>query len=244
MNPVIHQLQNHYSIRDFQEKPLSTEQIQELVKSAQAASTSSFIQAYSIIGINDIEKRKKLSAIAGNQPYVVKTGQFFVFVADLARHERIAQKLGSSSEALSSTEKMLVAIVDASLAAQNMAVAAESMGLGVCFIGGIRNAIEETADILELPPYTIPLFGLTVGYPVQSSKPKPRLPEAAIYHEDSYQFKDDSIAAYDETIQDYYQKRTNGDRVEAWSEQISRFLERPSRLDLKQFIEKQQFMKK
>lgn len=244
MNKIIQQLQNHSSVRDFQDKPLSASIIEQLVKSAQSASTSHFVQAYSIIGVTDLNKRKQLAEIAGNSSYVFQTGQLFVFIADLARVEHLNEKLNKSSESLSTTEKMFVAIIDASLAAQNMAIAAESMDLGICFIGGLRNNISETAKILELPTHTIPLFGLTVGYPNQPSKPKPRLPEMAVYHENTYQFKDEALAIYDKEIETYYTNRTNGTRTETWSQQVTSFFEHPDRLDLKAFLEKQGFDKK
>lgn len=55
-----------------------------------------------------------------------------------------------------------------------MAIAAESLGLGICFIGGIRNDVEQIAEILDLPPYTMPLFGLTIGHPVANKEKRNR----------------------------------------------------------------------
>ena len=87
MNQIIETLLAHRSVRHFEDKPLSKEQIEKIVLSAQAASTSSFIQAYSIIGVTDREKKQKLAQLVGNQPYVADNGHFFVFCADLHRHE-------------------------------------------------------------------------------------------------------------------------------------------------------------
>ncbi|EHL2699397.1 nitroreductase family protein, partial [Listeria monocytogenes] len=148
--------------------------------------------------------------------------------------------------ALETSEKWLVSVIDAALAAQNMAVAAESLGLGICFIGGIRNDVEQISEILDLPPYTMPLFGLTIGYPVANKeKAKPRLPQDLVYHENTYQKMNPTILTeYDEQIKNYYDERTAGKRVEGWSEQIARGLGRPSRLDLKAFMEKQHLNQK
>lgn len=85
MNQAIDAILGHYSVRKFEDKDLTEEALTLLIKSAQAASTSSFVQAYSIIGITDKDIREQISAIAGNQPYTVQTGQLFIFVADLAR---------------------------------------------------------------------------------------------------------------------------------------------------------------
>ena len=87
----------------------------------------------------------------------------------------------------------MVALIDASLAAQNAAIAAESMGMGICYIGGIRNDLEAVSELLGLPDRVIPLFGLAVGYPEGNSDVKPRLPFQAIYHEDSYQKEEEKM---------------------------------------------------
>ncbi|EAC8462557.1 oxygen-insensitive NADPH nitroreductase [Listeria monocytogenes] len=246
MNQAIDAILGHYSVRKFEDKDLTEETLTLLIKSAQAASTSSFVQAYSIIGITDKDIREQISAIAGNQPYTVQTGQLFIFVADLARHHTILEEHQVDTTALETSEKWLVSVIDAALAAQNMAVAAESLGLGICFIGGIRNDVEQIAEILDLPPYTMPLFGLTIGYPVANKeKAKPRLPQDLVYHENSYQKMNPTILAeYDEQIKNYYDERTAGKRVEGWSEQIARGLGRTSRLDLKAFLEKQHLNQK
>ncbi|HCJ4347245.1 TPA: oxygen-insensitive NADPH nitroreductase [Listeria innocua] len=246
MNQAIDAILGHYSVRNFEDKALTEEELALLIKSAQAASTSSFVQAYSIIGITDKKIREQISAIAGNQPYTVQTGQLFIFVADLARHQAILEEHQVDTAALETSEKWLVSIIDAALAAQNMAVAAESLGFGICFIGGIRNDVGQIAEILDLPPYTMPLFGLTIGHLIKGKeKAKPRLPQDLVYHENTYQkMNPATLAEYDEQIKTYYDERTAGKRVEGWSEQIARGLGRKSRLDLKDFLQKQHLNQK
>lgn len=246
MNQAIDAILGHYSVRNFEDKALTEEELALLIKSAQAASTSSFVQAYSIIGITDKKIREQISAIAGNQPYTVQTGQLFIFVADLARHQAILEEHQVDTAALETSEKWLVSIIDAALAAQNMAVAAESLGFGICFIEGIRNDVGQIAEILDLPPYTMPLFGLTIGHPIKGKeKAKPRLPQDLVYHENTYQkMNPATLAEYDEQIKTYYDERTAGKRVEGWSEQIARGLGRKSRLDLKDFLQKQHLNQK
>lgn len=94
LNKTIETILNHRSIRSFTDERLTEEEVLTLIKSAQAASTSSYVQAYSIIGVTDQEKKAKLAELAGNQPYVEKNGHFFVFCADLKRHDHIAKKQG------------------------------------------------------------------------------------------------------------------------------------------------------
>ncbi|EUJ25352.1 oxygen-insensitive NADPH nitroreductase [Listeria cornellensis] len=245
MNETIEGILSHYSVRDFTDQALTENEIALLVKSAQAASTSSFVQAYSIIGVSDVKLRQELSTIAGNQEYVVKTGQFFVFVADLSRHHEIGKARGADTESLSTMERFLVATVDATLAAQNMAIAAESMGLGICYIGGIRNNLAKVSELLHIPDYATPLFGLTIGHPTTSSEPKPRLATELVYHENHYQPKDmEDFKNYDATIRDYYAARTSGKRIEGWTDQIERGLRHTTRQDIKDFLASKNLGKK
>ncbi|WHY68186.1 oxygen-insensitive NADPH nitroreductase [Neobacillus sp. SuZ13] len=243
MNEVIKTILNHRSHRLFEDKQLTDEQIKTIITCAQSASTSSFIQAYSIIGIRDKEKKKKLAEIAGNQEYVENNGHFFVFCADLYRHTIIGENEQIDvTPSIESTEKFMVALIDASLAAQNAAIAAESMGLGICYIGGIRNNLDEVTKILKTPDRVIPLFGLAVGFPTKLNEKKPRLPFEHVYHEDEYeQNKEvyiDQLQNYDNLISNYYEERTDGKRKDRWTEQMARMLDRKSRMYMKEFIQK------
>ncbi|MDG5789513.1 oxygen-insensitive NADPH nitroreductase [Evansella sp. AB-P1] len=248
MNEIIETLLNHRSIRKFKDDPLPDTQIEMIIKSAQMASTSSFIQAYSIIGVKNNETKRRLASLAGNQPYVEKNGHFFVFCADFYRHE-LAGKMEKVdiTKTLQSTEKFMVALIDASLAAQNAAVAAESLGLGICYIGGIRNEIEEVSELLKLPPYVIPLFGLAVGVPDTETDKKPRLPIRHVYHEEVYNEKEQEILAqldhYNYVVSGYYSKRTNGKRSDRWTEQMTNMLSIPKRTNMKVFVQNKGFLK-
>ena len=75
---------------------------------------------------------------------------------------------------------------DVALFAQNVAIAAESKGYGICYIGGVRNAPEEISELLSLPKGVAPLFAMTIGVPDEANEVKPRLPVEAIIHENSY----------------------------------------------------------
>jgi FMN reductase (NADPH) len=249
MNKTIETILNHRSIRNFKDEPLTDEQIHTIVQSAQAASTSSYIQAYTIIGVKDPVKKKKLAELAGNQSYVEENGHFFVFCADLYRHENIGKwEEADVIPSLESTEKFMVAMIDASLAAQNASIAAESMGMGICYIGGIRNDLEAVSEVLQLPHRVIPLFGLAVGHPAADSSVKPRLPLNAVYHEDAYMSDEAGMKKeldhYDETISSYYHERTGGKRSDRWTEQMAKMLSGKKRMYMKEFVEKSGFDKR
>jgi FMN reductase (NADPH) len=243
MNEVIKTILNHRSIRHFEDKALDDEQIKTIVTCAQAAATSSFIQAYSIIGIKDKLVKKRLAELVGNQEYVEKNGHFFVFCADLYRHSIIGEEEQKDVlPSLESTEKFMVALIDATLAAQNAAIAAESLGLGICYIGGIRNNLEEVQKVLKTPERVVPLFGMAVGYPTNITGQKPRLPFEHVYHENEYEQNKEvyirQLDEYDKIISQYYSERTNGQRTDRWTEQIAGMLERKSRMYMKEFIQK------
>lgn len=248
MNDVISTILNHRSIRKFENRPLSKEQIKKIVECAQAASTSSFIQAYSIIGVSNSEKKHKLAELAGNQSYVAENGHFLVFCADLHRHEVIAKLENKDlSKSLESTEKFMVSLIDAALASQNAVLAAESMGLGACYIGGLRNNLKEVSAILNTPNYVIPLFGIAVGYPAQEPDQKPRLPFEHVYHEETYENDSEKyiqqLEEYNEVISAYYTERTGGKRTDTWSGQMAKMLSNPSRLYMKEFVSSKGFLK-
>jgi FMN reductase (NADPH) len=243
MNQTIETILSHRSIRHFEDKSLTKEQIELIVSSAQSASTSSYIQAYSIIGITDPVKKKKLAELAGNQSYVEKNGHFFIFCADLNRHEILGRMENKDvMTSIESSEKFMVTIIDAALAAQNAAVAAESMGLGICYIGGIRNNLNEVCNLLKTPKRVIPLFGMAVGYPKKLTDTKPRLPLAHIYHENEYE-QDASqyqkqLEEYNELISRYYNERTDGKRTDTWTGQMASMLSNPRRMYMNEFIKK------
>lgn len=249
MNKVIETILSHRSIRKFDNKTLSDEQIRVIVECAQAASTSSFIQAYSIIGVKNQEMKQKLAVLAGNQPYVAENGHFFIFCADLHRHEVVAEMEGATiDESLESTEKFMVASIDAALAAQNAVIAAESMGLGAVYIGGLRNSLNAVCDLLKTPKRVIPLFGVAVGYPDQNPDKKPRLQPEHIYHEDTYESDYETykqqLDAYNRFISSYYHERTEGKRTDTWSSQMVAMLSNPTRMYMKEFVESKGFNKR
>jgi FMN reductase (NADPH) len=249
LNKVIETILDHRSIRKFEDKALTDEEIKTIVQSAQAASTSSYIQAYSIVGVKDKQKKERLAELAGGQSYVANNGHFFVFCADLNRHQVIADKHNHDfSEALASTEKFMVGVIDASLAAQNAVLAAESMGLGACYIGGLRNELSDVCELLKTPPLVLPLFGIAVGYPSQKPGQKQRLPFEHIYHEDEYEQDKDvflkQLENYDQDISAYYEKRTDGQRKDTWTGQIAGMISKKARLYMKEFVESKGFNKR
>ncbi len=204
-NATLDTLLAHRSVRAYTDAPVSDATIDTLVAAAQSASTSSNLQVWSVVAVRDPARRARLAALVGGQNHVAQAPLFLVWLADLSRNARIAERAGVPLGALPYTESFVLGVVDATLAAQNAAVAAESLGLGVVYIGGIRNRPEEVAAELGLPPQVMAVFGLCVGYPDPAvvTDVKPRLPPALVLHHERYDAAGDAlgVAAYDARLE-------------------------------------------
>jgi len=242
MNDVIDLLQRHRSIRKFKPQTVEEEVLEAIVRSAQMASTSSNVQAYSVIAVTNPDTKRALSAAAGNQAHVEQCPVLLVWCADLRRNRLACDKEGV--EMVSGTmENFIVATVDVALAAQNAAIAAESLGLGIVFIGGIRNDLREATRLLHVPELVYPLFGMCVGYPDHESGIRPRLPLRAVLHSERYEedSQNDAIAEYDRTVRDYYLERTKGKRDSTWSKEMANKFQSPVRAYMRDYLEEQGF---
>ena len=230
-SPVIETLLNHRSVRAFSDRPLPDDILRTIMATAQSASTSSNLQAWSVVAIRDPARKERLAAFAGNQKHVAAAPLLLVFIADLSRLRRVSQAADMPSQALDYLETFVVAIADASFAAQNAVVALESMGLGCCYIGGMRNKPTDVAEELALPSDAFAVFGLTVGYPAEDVKTdvKPRLPQEAVLHLEQYQPESaEALADYDNTMNAFQQLQHMSEL--AWTTQSSRRVRGPESL--------------
>lgn len=245
MNSTIELLKSHRSIRKFTQQPVPQETLECLVEAGQAAATSSFIQACTLIQVNDAANRQQLASLAGNQAYVAEAPVFLVCCADMRRLQ-LACEMNTAPMQSGFTEQFITATADVALFSQNLTVAAESLGLGCVYIGGIRNNIAAVSELLELPELVYPVFGLCIGYPDQNPEVKPRLPVSVVLKQDSYQDSDDAplIREYDQQVQDYYRTRTGGSKDMTWSGQMSGMLGKEARPHMLSYLQKQGFLKK
>ncbi|WP_431102982.1 nitroreductase family protein [Roseateles noduli] len=187
-NVVLSTLVNRYSTRAFTDAGVTEQQLAAIVAAAQSAPTSSNLQSWSVIAVQDPSLKAKLAVLSGNQRHIIQAPLLLVFVADLARLRTLGKQAASAVEGLEYFDSFLVSVVDSSLAAQNAAVAATSMGLGSCFIGAMRNNPAEVAKELGLPEESFAVFGLAVGTPDRDydSDIKPRLPASIVLHREKY----------------------------------------------------------
>jgi nitroreductase len=187
-NETLAVILNHRSVRHYLTRPLEAGIVETLIAAAQSAPSSSNVQAWSVVAIEDPEQKARFAAYAGNQKHILDAPLLLVWIADLARVNVIAEAEGTSAEGGQYLEGFLVSAFDATFAAQNALVAAESLGLGTCYIGALRNRPLEVAEDIGLPPRTTVVFGLTVGYPDPKVETgiKPRLPQEAVLHRGRY----------------------------------------------------------
>lgn len=207
-NPVIERLICHRSVRAFLPDPVGEAALQAMIVAAQSASSSSNLHAWSVVAVQDAARREALATLAGEQPHISVAPLQLVWLADLARLERIAGQLSRPSGALDYLEMLLVGVVDAALAAQNAVVAAESLGLGAVYIGAMRNRPLEVARLLELPPRVVAVFGLCVGYPDPAlpAAIKPRPSQEVVLHRETYSSsgQDAGVEAYNGAMSRFY----------------------------------------
>ncbi|HTN82803.1 MAG TPA: NADPH-dependent oxidoreductase [Sorangium sp.] len=214
-NEVIEALLGHRSVRRYTQKPLPEGTLEVLVAAAQSAPSSSNLQLWSVLSVQDPERRRRLAELAGGQAHVRDCGLFLVWLADLRRLGDLAAHRGVGHEGLDYLEMFVMGVVDAALAAQNALVAAESLGLGTVFIGALRNHPEAVAAELGLPPQVFATFGLCVGWPDPATPAsiKPRLSQEVVLHHERYGAFERSVGAieaYDRLMERFYAKERMG----------------------------------
>jgi nitroreductase len=208
LNPVLEQLFAHRSVRAYLSKPLPDGALEKMIAAAQSASTSSNLQTWSVVAVEEPERKARLAALCANQAQIRQAPLFMVWLADLHRLDTAATARQWHAEGLEYLEAMLIGVIDAALAAQNAVVALESLGLSCVYIGAARNHIDQLATELALPSRVFPIFGMCVGYadPERPVAIKPRLPQSAVLHREQYALTEQplAMAQYDQIMAAFY----------------------------------------
>lgn len=186
----------HRSIRKYKSSPINEQLLQKILEAGTRASNTGNMQLYSVIVTKDIENRKKLAPFHFNQAMVTKAPVLLTICADVNRFNRWC-KLKNADAAYDNLIWLTNAIVDAMLFAQNICVAAETEGLGICYLGTTLYNAKEFIDALNLPKGVVPITAISMGYPDQNPPLTDRLPLEAIVHDETYrQESDDQILEY------------------------------------------------
>ncbi len=193
---------DHRSIRKYKSTPVSEPVLQNILKAATRASTTGNMQIYSIVVTKDEEKRKAMHTIHFGQDMVLQAPVLLTFCADINRFNKWC-KLRDAQPGYDNFLWFLNAAIDAMLAAQNAAIAAEEHELGICYLGTTTYQADKIIDLLNLPYGVVPVTTLVVGYPDEQPPLTDRLPLEAVVHYESY-------ADYNEQIiNDLYLEKEN-----------------------------------
>jgi nitroreductase len=222
-NDTLDVLLGHRSVRAFLPDALPEGTVETLVAAAQSAASSSNLQPWSVVAVEDAARKARLAALAGDQKHIAQAPLFLLWLVDLHRLGSIGEARCTPTEGLSYLETMLLGSVDTAMAAQNAVVALESLGLGAVYAGGIRNRPAEVARELDLPPQVFALVGLAVGYPDPAAPAavKPRLPQDAVLFRERYPHGHDEAAvrAYNTRLRTFQREQRMAERD--WSEQAT-----------------------
>ncbi len=230
MNKNLETLLNHASVRDFQDKPVSEQQLDLIIKAIQSAPNWVNLQHVSVIAIKDKARKSLFSRLCGNQKPVEQAAVFLVFCADFYRTELACQKHGQSMvNVLKDPDFLLVGAHEVGIAIEAAVVAAESMGLGTVPIGDVRLHPMEIIKELALPKFVLPLLGLCIGYAATSPLPRPRLPKETVFFEEKYQteYIGELLDGYDQAYREYLEKRPWFGRTGTWSDIAAGFYREP-----------------
>ena len=200
-NVILDLMYKHGSARRYTADPVPREAIEAITLAAQRASTSSNLQVVSVVAVTDAAARARLSEICGKQAHVAQAPVVLIWCADLRRLDRACELRGYTQVA-NYVENFLVCVLDAGIAAQNGALAAESMGLGICYLGSIRNDTRAVIEMLKLPEFVFPVVGMSVGWPAAAPVVRPRLPGSAVLYWGTYDAapRDAALQAYDRAM--------------------------------------------
>lgn len=215
--PDLGRFLNHRSVRKFRPDPIPEETMAGLVAAAQSAATSSNLQLWSIVSVQDPDRRNAIAELCSNQNQVRQAAWFLAFLADVYRLEQAAAQVGIETAGTDTTEFLIMACVDAALAAERMVCAAESLGIGICYIGALRNDPAGVQKLLGLPAGTFGVFGLCLGWPEEplTAAIKPRLAQSNVWHRERYETSVD-VSDYDMRMRAFYESQQMKGEV-TWS---------------------------
>lgn len=224
INPITDSLKSRKSVRAFEDRQIPEDIKQVILRCAAQAPTAGNQQLYTILDITDQARKERLAVTCDNQPFIAKAPLVLIFCADAQKWHDAYIEAGCGPRAPGAGDLML-AVCDAAIAAQNAVTAAESFGIGSCYIGDIMEHCEAHRELLGLPAYVFPALMLVFGYPTQQqiSREKPeRFAMKHIVHENTYRRMDGpelremmiqraGSRGYDEWVRAFCERKYNSD---------------------------------
>jgi Nitroreductase len=184
-------LKSHRTVRKYSQAAISEELLNDILESGLRASNTGNMQLYSVVVTRDLEMKNKLSPFHFNQKMVKEASVVLTICLDFNRFSHWCHLNGTYTD-LSSVLWLLNGVIDASLLAQNICIAAESEGIGICYLGTTLYNPKEISEVLGLPIGVIPVTTLTLGYPDETPEKADRLALCAVVHQEKYSAKTDS----------------------------------------------------
>ncbi|WP_176079859.1 NADPH-dependent oxidoreductase [Paraburkholderia tropica] len=227
MNETVARMQSHRSIRDYLDTPVPDAVLREILEAAWRGPTSINGQHVSLVVVRDETRRRTIADLAGGQPWIAQAPVFVTIVADFHKTDVALSVAGAKQVIHESVEGFATAALDVGIALANIMTAAQSCGLGVVPIGGIRRDPQAMIELLALPPLTFPLAGVALGYPADLGHTKPRLPYDSFVHQEVYDgtLLVDQIESYDKNLAEHWRTIDRADG-EPWSVSIAGFYRR------------------
>jgi len=194
MNFALKTMLQHRSIRKFTSENIDDPTLDLILRAACNGSTMGNMQLYSIIITKDKEKMERMAPFHFNQPIATNAPLILTFVADFNRFNKYCEYRDAETGAYSNLQSYHWAVTDAIIAAQNACIAAESLGLGICWLGTITFNVDKFIEILNLPKHTVPVACIAIGYPDENPELTDKLPLEALVHYETYNdYNKDSI---------------------------------------------------
>lgn len=194
MNETIQTILEHRSIRKYTDQPVSDLTLETILKAACNGSTMGNMQLYSIIVTRDKERMKEMAPFHFNQPIATQAPLILTFCADFNRFNKYCEYRDAETSAYNNIQSYHWAVIDAVIAAQNACVAAESLGLGICWLGTITYNADKFIESFNLPKGVVPIACISMGYPAEQPELTDKLPLEALVHMETYQdYSEDKI---------------------------------------------------
>jgi FMN reductase (NADPH) len=213
MNEIIKSLHARKSVRAYEDKPISQADKEAIILAATQAPSAGNQQLYTVLDITDQGIKDRLAVTCDNQPFIAKAPMVLIFLADFQKWYDVFLEGGANPREPGAGDFVL-AVEDSAIAAQNAVVAAESLGIGSCYIGDVMERCEEHRALLELPAYVFPAVMLVFGYPTEQQKTR-RKPERCemrhIVHENRYR------RMGGDELREMFQKECKAKTFEEWS---------------------------
>lgn len=251
-NSTLDLMVGHRSVRRWLPGDIDEATLKTVIAAAQSAPSSSNKQVVSVIAVRDPTAKERLATVGRQMSsHIVDAPVTLVWLIDFSRGRILARQEEEEREreagapapaspsghgvtgrpdtglgALDYLDEAMMAAADVGIAAQNAAVAAESLGLGTVFLGSLRNDIDEVRAVLGIPETVVPFLGLELGHPdpAENAGVKPRIPMGLFLHGDTFTGPDAGLlAAYDDTLASYYSRYGQHPR---WSAQLLNRLSR------------------